>query len=127
MVWSGRIAHHAIAVIGAGSVAGAILVGGFPRAIAQPSPTPPPPTPAAPAADQCTAANLARVSSTVASGIADYLDSHPDVNDFFTGLHGQPTSEIQDDVRNYMNVHPQVQTDITSIRQPLTDLRNNCQ
>jgi heme-binding protein len=122
MLWSGRIAHTAIAVIGAGSVAGAILVGGIPKAIAEP-----PPSPAAPPGDPCTAANLARVSSTVASGIADYLDSHPDVNDFFTGLHGQPTSDIQNDVRNYMDAHPQVQTDITSIRQPLTDLRNNCQ
>jgi hemophore-related protein len=67
------------------------------------------------------------VSGGVATATADYLFSHPDVNDFFTSLHGQPINEIRDDVRTYMDAHPQVQSEVTAIRQPLTDLRNRCQ
>jgi heme-binding protein len=89
-----------------------------------------PPTPAPPAPPGCSAADLARVSSGVASATSDYLYSlysHPDVNNFFTSLHGLPNDEIPNDVRNYMDANPQVRTDLTAIRQPLTDLRNGCQ
>jgi heme-binding protein len=52
--------------------------------------------------------------------------NHPDVNDFFTGLKGQPNSEIHDRVKTYMDAHPQVESEINGIRQPLTDLRSRC-
>ena len=74
----------------------------------------------------CTAADLARVSSGVSAATSDYLFAHPDVNAFFTGLKGQPRSAVADDVQNYLNANPQVQADLQGIRQPLVDFRNGC-
>ena len=48
------------------------------------------------------------------------------VNDFFTSLRGQPNDEIHDRVQTYMDAHPQVESEINGIRQPLTDLRSRC-
>lgn len=114
-----------VRVCGTGAMAGAMLFGGASLALAQPTPTPPPPVPAAPPPG-CTAADLAQASGTVGTAMADYMFSHPDVNDFFTGLRGKPNQEIRGDVQNYMNANPQVQSDINGIRQPLTDLKNRC-
>jgi heme-binding protein len=109
-------------VIGTAAISGAMLFAGATAAVAQPQPAPPAPSPPG-----CTAGDLAQVSGGVATATSSYLFSHPDVNDFFTGLHGQPVNEIRDDVRTYMDSHPQVQSDMTAIRQPLIDLRNRCQ
>ncbi len=105
------------AVIGAIG-AGAMLIGGASIAAAEPAPVVPPPN--------CTAGDLAVASGTVGTAMGDYLFSHPDVNDFFTSLRGQPNAEIHDRVQTYMDAHPQVQSDINGIRQPLTDLRSRC-
>lgn len=107
-------------LVGSGAVVGAMLFGGASLASAQPTPTPPAAQPG------CSAADLAQVSGTVGTAMGDYLFSHPDVNNFFTSLRGQPNDEIRADVQNYMNANPQVQSDINGIRQPLTDLRNRC-
>jgi heme-binding protein len=118
-------ARRAVAgLIGTGAMAGAMLFGGAAPALAQPTPTP---TPAAPLPPGCTAGDLAQVSAGVASATADYMFSHPDVNAFFTSLRGQPLDEIRGDVQTYFNDHPQAQSDLTTIRQPLTDLRNRCE
>ena len=114
-----------VGVIGTGAMAGAMWFGGASLALAQPTPTPPPPAPAAPQPG-CTAADLAQASGTVGTAMADYMFSHPDVNNFFTSLRGQPNEEIRSDVRTYLNANPQVETDINGIRQPVTDLRNRC-
>jgi hemophore-related protein len=97
--------------------ASAMLFGGTSIAIAEPAPVPPP---------NCTAGDLAVASGTVGTAMGDYLFSHPDVNDFFTSLRGQPSAEIHDRVSTYMDAHPQVQSEINGIRQPLTDLRSRC-
>ena len=111
-----------VRVISTGAMAGAMLLGGASSALAQPTPAPPPPVPA----PGCTAADLAQASGTVGTAMADYMFSHPDVNNFFTSLRGKPNQEIRGDVQDYMNANPQVQSDINGIRQPLTDLRNRC-
>lgn len=119
MFQSGQIMRGAlVGVIGAGAMAGAMLFGGAALAFAEPAPAPPPPG--------CTAADLAQASGTVGTAMADYMFSHPDVNNFFTSLRGLPNEEIRGDVQNYMNANPQVESDINGIRQPLTDLRNRC-
>jgi heme-binding protein len=105
-------------LVGSGAVVGAMLFGGAPLASAQPTP---PPAPLG-----CSAGDLAQVSGTVGTAMGDYLFSHPDVNNFFTSLRGQPNDEIRADVQNYMNANPEVQSDINGIRQPLTDLRSRC-
>ena len=123
MLLSGRTTRRAVAgLIGSGAMAGAMLFGGASLAFAKPTPTPPPPAPL----PGCTAADLAQASGTVGTAMADYMFSHPDVNNFFTSLRGLPNEEIRGDVHNYMNANPQVESDINGIRQPLTELRNRC-
>ena len=111
-----------VGAIGTSAMAGAMLFGGASLASAEPTPAPPPPAPA----PGCTAADLAQASGTVGTAMGVYLFSHPDVNDFFTGLRGRPNEEIRGDVQNYMNANPQVESEINGIRQPLTDLKNRC-
>jgi hemophore-related protein len=115
MLLSGRSARRGVAAgIGAGAIAGAMLLGGIPSALADPPPN-------------CTAADLAGVASGVAAATSSYLFSHPDVNDFFTGLKGRPKAEIRDDVQNYLNANPQAKADLQGIRQPLVDMKSRCQ
>jgi hypothetical protein len=96
MLLSARTARRAVAgAVGAGSVAGAMLFGALPAASAQP----------APAAPNCTAADLAGVAAGVSASTSAYLFTHPDVNNFF---------------------NPVVKGELTSIRQPLVDLKNRC-
>jgi hemophore-related protein len=113
----------AVGLIGTSAMAGAMLFGG---AVAFAEPTPEPtPAPAQPAPG-CTAGDLAIASGTVGTAMGDYLFGHPDVNDFFTSLRGLPNEEVHDKVKTYMDANPQTETEITGIRQPLTDLRSRC-
>jgi hemophore-related protein len=126
MLLSVRTTRRAVAgLIGSGAMAGAMLFGGAELAFAQPTPAPPPPPAAAPAPG-CTAADLAQASGTVGTAMADYMFSHPDVNNFFTSLRGLPNEELRGRVQTYMDANPQVETEINGIRQPVTDLRNRC-
>jgi hemophore-related protein len=109
----------AVGLIGTGALAGAVLFGGA-VAFADPTPAPAPPAPG------CTAGDLAIASGTVGTAMGDYLFGHPDVNDFFTSLRGLPNEEVHDRVKTYMDANPQTETEITGIRQPLTDLRSRC-
>lgn len=113
MVLSVRTARRAVAaVIGTGAIVGAMLFDAAATAAADPP--------------NCTAADLANVSSGVSAATSSYLFAHPDVNAFFTGLKGQPRSEVADDVQNYLNANPHTQADLQGIRQPLVDFRNGC-
>lgn len=89
-------------------------------AVASAEPPPPPPPP------NCTAADLAGVASGVATSTSGYLFTHPEVNDFFTGLHGRPQDEVPDAVRTFFDAHPQEHADLRGIRQPLVDFRARC-
>ena len=114
MLLFGRTARRAVAgAIGAGAIAGAMLVSAAASASADPPPN-------------CTAADLAGVSSGVSAATSAYLFDHPDVNAFFTGLKGRPKDQIRPDVQNYLNANPQVKADLQGIRQPLIDLKNRC-
>jgi hemophore-related protein len=64
--------------------------------------------------------------SGVAASTSAYLFTHPDVNDFFTGLKGQPKDQIRTQVQQYMDQHPDVAADLQGIRQPSVDFRNRC-
>lgn len=110
---SGR---RALAItIGAGG-----LVVGAGAAIADAEPLPPPPPP------NCTAADLAGVSTGVSAATSAYLFTHPDVNFFFTSLKGLPREEIRAKVLEYADAHPQVRAELQGIRQPMVDFRNRC-
>jgi hemophore-related protein len=115
MLPSRRPARRAIkAVIGTGAVAGAILFG---AAVASADPPVPPP---------CTAAELARVMSGVTFETSNYLTTHPDVNDFFTSLKGQPRDQIGNKVQTYLDANPGIKSDLAAIRQPSVDFRARC-
>src|SRR5262245_7714585 len=121
MSLSARPARGAIrGVFGAAALAGAMLFGAAATAAAQPPPEP------APIPPPCTAAEMARVMSGVTFDTSNYLTLHPDVNNFFTSLKGQPRDQIRDQVQTYLDANPQVRADLQAIRQPSVDFRNRC-
>ncbi|MGY4710627.1 heme-binding protein [Mycolicibacterium sp. CBM1] len=114
MLLNARQARRAVVgAIGTGAVAGAILVGAAPVALADPPPN-------------CTAADLAGVAAGVSAATSAYLFTHPDVNAFFTGLEGAPRDTIRTEVKQYLDYNPSVKADLQGIRQPLVDLKNRC-
>jgi len=118
MLLSARTARRAVAgVVGTGAIAGAMLFGALPSAMADdPAKNPP----------DCTAADLAGVASGVSASTSAYLFTHPDVNWFFTSLEGLPRDQVRTEVKNYLDQNPQTKADLTGIRQPLVDLKNRC-
>ena len=118
MLSSARPARRAvICALGIGAIAGAMLFGAAATATADPPPPVPPP---------CTAAELARVMSGVTFDTSNYLTLHPNVNDFFTSLKGQPRDQIRDQIQTYLDANPQVRDELQAIRQPSVDFRNRC-
>jgi heme-binding protein len=108
----------AVTAIGAGALAGALLIGGVPTALADP---PPPPAPG------CSAGDFEQLKSQVAAATGDYMFTHPDVNAFFSSLRGQPKDQMRPQVKDYFAANPQVQSDLAAIRQPLRDMKARCQ
>lgn len=74
----------------------------------------------------CTTADMTAVMSGVSAALAAYLVTHPDVNDFFTGLQGLPKTVIRDRTEDYLNANPTVRADLEGIRQPSVDFRTRC-
>ena len=105
-----------VGALGAGAVTGTLLCATAGTAAADP-PRPP----------DCTAADVAGVAAGVATALSNYLFTHPDVNEFYTGLQDRPKDQIRDDVQNYFSANPQEQADLEGIRQPLTEVRQRCQ
>ena len=99
-----------IAAIGSG----AVLLGASAPVHAQP----PPPN--------CTAADLAGIMSGVTAATSAYLFSHPPVNDFFTNLGKVPNDQKRAALTSYLDANPQVQADLSGIRQPAKDFRARC-
>ncbi len=98
--------------IGAGAVAGTLLVGLAPSALAAPP--------------NCTAGDLAGVAAGVSAATSAYLFTHPDVNAFFTSLEGSPRDTLRTQVQQYLDANPQVKAELSGIRQPLADLKARC-
>jgi len=113
MLLSAHTARRAVAgTVGAGAIAGAMLFGALPLAMAD--------------APNCTAADLAGVAAGVSAATSAYLFTHPDVNWFFTSLEGLPRDEVRTEVQDYLADNPSVKADLTGIRQPLVDLKDRC-
>jgi len=117
MLGNASLARRAVTgAIGMGAVIGALFASA-PSALADDPPPPPP---------NCTAADLAGVAAGVSAATSAYLFTHPDVNQFFTGLEGSPRDTIRAQVKTYLDANPQVKDELTGIRQPLVDLKNRC-
>ncbi|MUL82580.1 MULTISPECIES: heme-binding protein [unclassified Mycolicibacterium] len=99
-------------VIAAGAISLSLLAVGVPIA----------------AADEpnCTSADLAGVMAGVTAATSAYLFAHPDVNDFFTSLKGQPKDQMRDQVRAYLEDKPQTRAELEGLRQPAVDFHNRC-
>jgi len=114
MLLSARTARRAVAgAIGTGALAGVMLFGALPSALADEPPN-------------CSAADLAGVASGVSSATSAYLFTHPDVNFFFTSLEGKTRDQVRTEVDKYMNANLVVKGEMTGIRQPLVDIKNRC-
>ena len=96
----------------------AALFAGAPLAHANEDPAANPPN--------CSAADLEFARAGVQQATADYLFSHPDVNNFFNTLEGLTRDQTTPKVAAYMKAHPQTKADLARIRQPLTDIKNRC-
>ncbi|KAB7751568.1 hypothetical protein A5630_12735 [Mycolicibacterium mucogenicum] len=99
--------------IGAGAVAGSMLFGAVPSALADLPPN-------------CTSADIAGVKSGVEASTSAYLFTHPDVNDFFTSLRGLSKDQAHAKVKQYLAANPQTKAELQGIRQPLKDIRDRC-
>ena len=95
--------------------AAVMAIGAVPAA---PQPAPPPPN--------CTAPDLAGVMTGSTAATSAYLFTHPDVNEFFTGLKGKSRDEMRKAVEDYVTTRPDVGDSLRSIRQPAVDFRNRC-
>lgn len=106
-------------LLGAGvlAVAGTVLGGAAANAEPPTEPVRPP---------HCSAADLAGIASGVAAATSAYLFTHPELNEFFTGLHGQPHDDVPESTRAYFDARPQEHAELRGIRQPLVDFRNRC-
>jgi heme-binding protein len=114
MLLSARTARRAVAgAVGTGALAGVMLFGALPSAMAEEPPN-------------CTAADLAFTAAGVSKATSDYLFSHPDVNYFFTSLEGKNRDEVRTEVDTYMNANPITKGELTAVRQPLMDIKNRC-
>ena len=74
----------------------------------------------------CSAADVTSVETGVAGSLTGYLFSHPDVNNFFTGIQGLPTQDAFTQTRDYLAANPGIKSDIDAIRQPVLELRTRC-
>lgn len=110
------VRRAAVGALGGGALAGAMLFGALPMASAQPEPLPP----------NCTAADFSGTAAGVSAASSAYLFTHPEVNAFFTDLHGDPRDQIHADVDAYMEANPTVRAELTEIRRPLVELRDRC-
>src|SRR4029079_10138140 len=115
MLLSARTARHAVAgAVGTGAIAGAMLFGALPSAMADDPANNPP---------NCSADDRACVASRVSGPTLAYLFTHPDVNWFFTSLEGLPRDQVREKVTDYLNQNPQTKAGLTGIGPPLADLK----
>ena len=99
-------------VMAATAIMGSLLAGSAATATADPP--------------NCTAADLAGVMSGVSAGTSAYLFTHPDVNNFFTGLKGMSREQMRTEITTYADANPQVRDEIMAVRQPASDFRDRC-
>ena len=92
---------------------GAVLIAGVAPALADITPG-------------CSAADIAAVEGQVATAMAGYLATHPDVNIFFSGVQGLAKADAVSQTKSYLTANPQAQAEINAIRGPVFDLRTRC-
>lgn len=74
----------------------------------------------------CWASDITAAEAQAATGMTAYLVTHPEVNEFFSGLQGLPSAEIARRTITYLNANPQIQNELDGVRAPVFDLRDRC-
>lgn len=74
----------------------------------------------------CTTADVTAVVAGVSANMSAYLFTHPEVNDFFSGLERKDKATVKQQTKDYLNANPQVHAELDAIRAPGVDLRNRC-
>jgi hemophore-related protein len=74
----------------------------------------------------CTVADMTSVETGVAAGMTAYLWTHPEVNDYFTGLQGLSNDEAFAKTRDYLTANPEIKAQLDAIQAPADDLRARC-
>ena len=74
----------------------------------------------------CTLADVTNVATGVDAAMTAYLFTHPDVNDFLSGLQGQKKDAVKAQAQAYFQANPQIKAELDAIRAPSVDLRNRC-
>jgi len=105
------IRRSSLLLAGAATVAAGLLAPGTATADPQPG---------------CSAADMAAVAAGVASSTSGYLFAHPDVNEFYSGLHELPDDQVPNAVNSYFDANPQAHADLLALRGPLADFRSRC-
>jgi heme-binding protein len=82
---------------------------------------------AQPPGDSCSPAAMMRAHAAAMTQMADYLDSHPDVQQAFTDARSRATAqERQAAVKAYTDAHPDVAAAFQNIHQRVADLSASC-
>lgn len=105
-----------------GMFAGGLLAFGSaaiitPVANAQPAPT---------QDSTCSVSAIATTSSTVAASTSTYLASNPEANEALTEIATQPQEQAREGFRTYFAQNPQVESELKTINQPVTEISNQC-
>ena len=69
---------------------------------------------------------MTAVMSGVSAALSVYLFTHPEVNDFFSGLQGMPKDQVRRQTEDYLNSNPDVRADLEAVRAPSRDFRTRC-
>jgi hemophore-related protein len=93
--------------------------------VASADPEVPPPAPEQPA-DDCNAAGLATVISSVTAQLNTYFAAHPDVNQALIDATRQPAFIAVGQFDNYFNDHPDQADDLRGIQAPLAAFKDRC-
>lgn len=77
-------------------------------------------------APNCTGADYAGISAGVSAAMSTYMFTHPDLNDFITGLEAAGGEHSALQIADYEASHPRERGEIAAIRQPLADFDERC-
>ena len=74
----------------------------------------------------CSAADIMAVEGQIATAMAGYLFTHPDVNVFLSNAEGLPIAQRESMIGDYLAANPQIRAEIGAIRSPGVALRDRC-
>lgn len=131
-----KLRRTAFGLMAAGAMCAALSVpsaSAEPTDPAEPTPAAEPTTPAAtpaaepmPAADDCNAAGMAKVISSVTTNLNTYFAAHPDANQALIDATRQPAFVAVGQFDDYFGEHPEQGDELRAIQAPLGAFKDRC-